>query len=290
MTRPNCCMKRASDAARSGAFGLRVHPAGLMMLALAVLTGKGREALSACVALLLHEAAHMLAGYCCGISMGQIELTPFGGVASAELDTRATVGQQLWVAGAGVLCSFACFWLPWQWAPQNEALMPFLRYSLDLCLINTLPVLPLDGGRLVYALFSKSRYQKQASKWLACSAVAAGGLLLALAVYCAFQGALNLSLLFVGPYLCYSAYRAYTTQLTRLLVHAMSTRRKLENGRAVRVQAQAVSADAPKQAWLRGMHTGRYQLLVVVDPQTQRARMLDEHELLQTLLGEHDPA
>ena len=256
------------------------------MLLLAVLTGKGHEALSACAALVLHELAHILAGYACGIPLSKVELTPFGGVASAELDGQADVWKQVLVAGAGILCSFACFWIPWRWAGSNPALLPFMRYSLDLFLFNALPVLPLDGGRVLYAFFSKGRYQRQAARWLTCGALLAGGLLLALAAYCALRGTINLSLLFVGPYLCYSAYQAYTTQVTRMVLHAMDTRRKLKSGRAIRVQAQAISADAPRQTWLRGMLAGRYQLLLLIDPETQHAQTLQEPEILRLLLDD----
>ncbi len=269
-------------------FGFRIHPAGLIMLALALLTGRLAEALSACAALALHELSHVLAARACGASLGQIELTPFGGVAGAELDARLSIPQQLMIAGAGVLCSLLCFWLPWSFAPKLTELLPFERYSLDLFLLNALPVLPLDGGRMVYALFSKGRYQRQAAKCLACGAVIIGGLLLALAVYCAANGALNLSLLFIGPYLCYSAYRAYTTQISRLLLHAMDTSYKLRAGKTIRVQARAVSESAPKHAWLRQLHTGRYQVLLIVNEETQQARMLDEGELLRELLAQTD--
>ncbi len=128
--------------------------------------------------LLLHEAAHVLAARRCGGRADQILIWPLGGLvpASAPNDARA----ELLVAVAGPLVNLLAaaatlpallilkkwpFWellnplaapylrepieSAWSYLPQCLALVFWLNWSLFL--VNLLPALPLDGGRMVRA-------------------------------------------------------------------------------------------------------------------------------------------
>lgn len=69
------------------------------------------------LALLIHELAHLLAGYWLGEKAESVEFTPFGGVIRYPFGVSAMKGLRgLAVAGAGPLANYAVLWLlsmPW---------------------------------------------------------------------------------------------------------------------------------------------------------------------------------
>ena len=111
------------------------------------------------LALLIHELAHLLAGYWLGEKAESVEFTPFGGVIRYPFGVSAMKGLRgLAVAGAGPLANYAMLWLlsmPW----AKRLPQPFLQQTLfmhaGMLFLNLLPVLPLDGGRALKAVLTR---------------------------------------------------------------------------------------------------------------------------------------
>ncbi|MBR5083965.1 MAG: site-2 protease family protein [Prevotella sp.] len=66
--------------------------------------------------------------------------------------------QRLLISAAGVLCNIATFLilyfiLPHISSESTNFLWPLIAWSLILAIINILPIYPLDGGAIVFALY-----------------------------------------------------------------------------------------------------------------------------------------
>ncbi|MFR5788681.1 MAG: hypothetical protein ACLUHE_17375 [Christensenellales bacterium] len=87
--------------------------------------------MGAFLALLIHELAHLLAGYWLGEKAESVEFTPFGGVIRYPFGVSAMKGLRgLAVAGAGPLANYAMLWLlsmPW----AKRLPQPFLQQTLS---------------------------------------------------------------------------------------------------------------------------------------------------------------
>lgn len=132
--------------------------------ALPALAGLGHLALVAVIlalsfaSVLFHELAHYAAARVFGLRMRTITLYPFGGVPS-QLDQRAGSTKAIWIAAAGPVASLA-LWGSLTLLSAVGSLTPQLRVALEvtaqvnlvLALVNLLPGLPLDGGRVVRAI------------------------------------------------------------------------------------------------------------------------------------------
>lgn len=71
------------------------------------------------LALLIHELAHLLAGYWLGEKAESVEFTPFGGVIRYPFGVSAMKGLRgLAIAGAGPLANYAMLWLLSQPGPS----------------------------------------------------------------------------------------------------------------------------------------------------------------------------
>lgn len=103
---------------------------------------------------LLHELGHALAGRRFGIQTRDITLYPFGGVARMEMG-RLRPLPELFVslAGPAVNLGLAALGLGLMvlGLPLGQEL---LIINLGLGLFNLLPAYPMDGGRVLRALFS----------------------------------------------------------------------------------------------------------------------------------------
>lgn len=163
-------------------------------------------------ALLIHELAHLLAGYWLGEKAESVEFTPFGGVIRYPFGVNAMKGLRgLAIAGAGPLANYAMLWLlsmPWaERLPQ-----PFLQQTLfmhaGMLFLNLLPVLPLDGGRMIFCMGYYVFPIAALAKALSLGGMVVGATLIAFGLYGAILWEkLNLSLLLVGGYLIVYAHQ-----------------------------------------------------------------------------------
>lgn len=143
------------------------------------------------LALCAHELAHLLAARLTRVDISEIRLTPFGGSARIENPYRLSAAQLIATAAAGpaanLLLAILLAALA-QWgalAPGRAAQL--IRPNLLLMLFNLLPALPLDGGRILYALLRAPLGERRA---LTC-ALLPGRLLAALLLAAFLTGGLR---------------------------------------------------------------------------------------------------
>lgn len=107
-------------------------------------------------ALCFHEAGHVAVATYLGFTVSKIEFFPFGGQASIEGLNGENPGRETAVALAGPVASLFLAGLIYIMKGNLEkpGLTFFLYCNLLVGIINLLPALPLDGGRVLTALFS----------------------------------------------------------------------------------------------------------------------------------------
>lgn len=115
------------------------------------------------VSILIHELGHALAMRSFGDRSVAIVLYAFGGFArGSRLFTRSQ-DLQLTAAGPGlqIACGLAVGWAMTLWRIPSpwlrEAADAFTVVSLFWALLNLVPILPLDGGRLCAAFLGRMR-------------------------------------------------------------------------------------------------------------------------------------
>ena len=118
------------------------------------------------LALCIHETAHLAAARLTGVAIQEIRILPFGGSARMENPYRLPLRQLLPVAAAGpaanlllALCLAAG--AHWKLLGAGNARI-WMQPNLVLCLFNLLPALPLDGGRILFALLRRPLGEKKA--------------------------------------------------------------------------------------------------------------------------------
>jgi Zn-dependent protease len=114
-----------------------------------------------CLSVLLHEGAHLFVAWLVRMRVGVLNLYPLGALTRAPNRFRSGWAE-LWVAAAGPIMSMALWWLFDRLAaagvPGWLALVLVIASQLNLYLglLNLLPGLPLDGGRVIHRCIYES--------------------------------------------------------------------------------------------------------------------------------------
>lgn len=137
---------------------LEIHPLFILVLFLSVWAGFFLELILLFVLVMVHEAGHVIAAKSLGWRVLKVSLLPFGGVAEVEEQGTVTAWEEMVVAAAGplqhvILIGFALgFGGLGLWGEMWTEY--FIRVNVILALFNLLPVLPLDGGKIIQSLLS----------------------------------------------------------------------------------------------------------------------------------------
>lgn len=146
------------EIARVRGLSIKVHPTFLIVLIAYGALGLVTQALLIFTLVIGHELAHLLTAKAYGFRVIGLEIFPFGGTAYCEDLFEGRKIEESMMALAGPIFNltllFAAQALRWEGIWTGPASENFVRYNLWLAAFNLIPVLPLDGGRVVRALFS----------------------------------------------------------------------------------------------------------------------------------------
>ena len=189
---------------------LIVHPLALLYPVAAIMLGAGSEVAVQLVSLACHEAAHLLAARALGVGIASLRLTPFGGAIAMENPYDLSPLRLVVVAAVGPLTNglllLAAGALS-HWLLISPILaLSLIQTNLLLMAFNLLPALPLDGGRIAYALLSMYlRRERALAIGIRMGRAVAIGMLAACAAFALKLGRINLSFLFAAVFIWASA-------------------------------------------------------------------------------------
>lgn len=270
----------------------RLHPLFVIMMALSAVTGYFLELVTLFGIVIIHETGHVVAAKWYGWKVTEVQLFPFGGVATVEEPDSAASRQEMVVALAGplqnafmigiaVLMLNAGLWEK-AWADY------FIRANLIIGVFNLMPVLPLDGGRIVQALLSR-RYAYYrtliACVWLS---LAISAVLLAVSVHRLTERGIDLNLFVISVFLLISnwfAYKHVYYRFIRFLVgREQRTDQMLRRGNAAR--PIAVGSDYESMAVAKMLKREQYHLIYVIDGSGAIRKVLPEQRLIRGVFRE----
>jgi len=262
----------------------------LVLMALFAFAGLGGKILTVFAAVLWHEAAHAAVAAALGYRVREIELLPFGGVARVErADTAGAVSDMIMAAAgpfASLILAVAAYLARPGFPAQAIWFDLLIEVNLMLAFFNSLPALPLDGGRILRALLSL--------RWdwgRATAAVARAGKLLAGAIAAAAglefwrTGTINLSFLIVAVFI-FTATRAELAAANFRTLRIL-TRKKAElTARGVMPAVHFTAmASAPVKNVVRLFGPEQYNIVLVVDENCRLQGVLTETEVWEKWPG-----
>lgn len=261
---------------------VRAHPLALLLPLLGAAMGLKLEVCALILSLTCHEAGHLLAARLCNVRVEALTVMPFGcGIRLGNL-YALSAPQTLAVAAGGPLSSLLLLFLDgalaqWGWLSPAFALS-LLKITLRLLLFNLLPALPLDGGRMLYALSSKHLGRSRAASLGARTghAVAAGLVVVSVALW-ARTRQFNLTLPACAVFIVAGVAedrRAMSEALPLSMLNAMKS-----SDKPIPMRLCAVPGDYPAFKALRQAASDAATLYAVYQNDALAA-FVDERELL----------
>ena len=232
-----------------GGARIAVHPLALLYPLAAFMLGAGTETAALLMALFLHEGAHLVAARALGVGISRLRLTPFGGAMTMDNPYGLSPARLVAVAAAGPLSNALAMVLSaalahWRVIAPGFALA-LLQTNLLLLTFNLLPALPLDGGRIAYALLSlKFPREKALAFGIRMGRAVSIALVCACAALAVKCRRVNLSFLFAAAFIWASAADERQALSQAQMKAMLGALRPMDRPIPVRLWAVAAGCDA----------------------------------------------
>lgn len=269
---------------------VRVHPLFALVALTYLLSGQGTLLLAYLLTLLVHEAGHYIAARHLHLPVSQLELTPFGGAMQIDLAAGLAPGHSFLLAASGIAVNLFMLLLcaPLLYFHPFSAFTVYLALAnLFMLLLNLLPFLPLDGGRMLLALLSIKWERAPAFRMLILLgrvvAVSFIGYSAALALR---SGHFHAASLFLGFYLLYASALEERHSTSRYLAALISRRVRVDHGCVLSVQHICAVADMPLYSLLPQLQPGAYHMVEIIDSESSKIHgTLSEDDLLRAVIS-----
>ncbi len=267
-----------------------VHPIMFVSLLYAFVVGHGWFMVLATVSILLHECAHAMTAAAFGQRPHSIELTPLGAVMRLEDEACLPAVKRGLMLLAGPVMTLLLCWCALSLAKVHLISMELGRMlflsNLSILLLNLLPALPLDGGRLLSLVLECLLPLRTVNRIMRTIGSSLGIGMILINLYISWKyGGWNLSLACAGCCLVYTAVIATTTQALAELRQLMDRKIAFERTMQRKICWIAVPVTLSLRRLIQLLPTGKMAMFIGLGAGTMKPYgWLSEQEIIQHYL------
>lgn len=254
---------------------IKLHPLFVLLALYFVLTNRAVMFGGYVLAVIAHEVAHSRAAEWRGYSLGAVTLMPYGGVIAGgdNYDDKDGVIIALAAPVFNALCAI-CVVALWWLVPSSYAYTrDICSANIALCIVNLLPVYPLDGYRAVSCLVKN---KTRAVKVMKVCGITVGGILAVLGIISIWYE-FNPTISVFGFFLIYEAVFGAGGERT---LTAAANNKFCKNFRAgVDKRTILLYKDAPLMRVLAKINRDSSSVFEVVDEAGRLLYTLDEADI-----------
>jgi stage IV sporulation protein FB len=271
----------------------RFHPLFVLMMIFSIVTGYFIELFTLFVIVFIHELGHVAMAKGFGWRVKEVHLLPFGGVAVVEESGNIPAREEIWVALAGPIQNawMAGFALGMIQFSESDSLWwsYFLHANVLIGLFNMLPILPLDGGKVLVSLLSfRLCYYRTLHICAWFSLLFSSGLVIYALIPMRTEGGVQLNLLMIGLFLVYSnwiSYRHIPYQFRRFLISREA--RALEHlAKGAIAEPIIVGGHKEISMIVHMFMREKYHLIYILSKQGMIQKVLTEQRMIQSYFSE----
>jgi stage IV sporulation protein FB len=259
----------------------------IIIATLFAIFGSLTQLLAILFALAIHETAHILVSRGLSANIKSIDIQPLGARITLQNDICSS-GDECAIAAAGPLCSFfaacACMAVITVMPQLKPGLDAFIDMNMTLALVNLLPALPLDGGRILRALLSYLFTLRTATKIAAGIGIILGVCMCGAGGYLLVEGRVNPTLLGIGLLLLFSAIKDFRISSVRQFENITKKQKILRRGDIINVKNILIYKHLSAMSALSRIVPGRYNIFMVVDECMEVIGSISEQKLLDGII------
>jgi stage IV sporulation protein FB len=270
-----------------------LHPLFLFVAAVSLWFGYWFEFIVMFAVVVLHECGHWWAAHWYGWQVQKIRILPFGGELIVARQRLVSVREEIVVALAGplvnvLLIAFALFF-NWCGLIAEPYSAYFIQANVIIGLFNLLPILPLDGGKVLLACCLMLTRYKRAMFIVTNISLMAACTLLLLSVSAINLSGIRFDLLIVSLFLLYAnlhTLRKLPLLFVQFLLQKFNLLIEWDDARAHPlfrgpVRELAFSARLPLFSLLESVMYGRLHRFFITDEQGLAIAVIEERRLLE---------
>lgn len=130
-----------------------------VLMLLGLLSGYIKNIFVLLVIVLIHELGHVFFFYVFNYDIESVVIYPFGGVSKVNKRIHERIYKDVLVSLGGIIFQLLLFLIFYLFYINNLIVMStynmFCRYNIKIIFFNMLPMIPLDGSKLFFALCTK---------------------------------------------------------------------------------------------------------------------------------------
>lgn len=270
----------------------RFHPLFVIVMIASILTGYFVELITLFGIVFIHEMGHVLMAYKFKWRITEVQLLPFGGVMSTEEQGTIPAHEDALVALAGpmmngvliviALCMQHLGWWHTDWSHY------FVQANMLIAGFNLLPILPLDGGRVMQAMLSLIVQYYRSIFYCTWLSIIVSGMLTVYAIASWQTAGIQLNLLMIGLFMFYAniyQLRHIPYHFIRFLMHRELRAAQLI-GKGVLASPIVVQHKQRLKTIVHMFMRERYHLIYVMNERHLIQAVLSEKQIIDDYLME----
>lgn len=231
----------------------------------------------------IHELAHVFTAHMLGIPVAEIEIQPFGVCCRLKSEIIQSPAKEIIIALAGPVSNLLIIPVVLMLSDKfGDLLCYFVTCNIAIAMINLVPALPLDGGRILRAILTLSLGSLRAYNTSVKFSKIPIILLLCAAVYGLLSSNFNFSLILIGAFLLGNLFKEQRNISLRTLREILASDSKLSEAKHSTV-ITAHSSDSASQI-LKLLSYNKYCIVHVTDDNKNVIKTLTEGKILNALV------
>ena len=272
---------------------IRIHPTFLLVLVVYGVLGLAAQALLVFSLVLGHELAHLLTAKAYGFKIVGLELFPFGGAAYCDdlFEGRKLEESVMALAGPAfnLVLLFGAQVLRWNGMWTGELANDFVRYNFWLAVFNLIPVLPLDGGRVLRALCVEGFGFVRTTKFLARSGQWLGVILVLYGIVLWGKGKFTegaLTFIILGGFFWFAGSKEISAAHITFLRHLTRKKEELIKRGMMRSKWLTVHRSTPLVRIVEEFTPDRYAMVSLTNEEMGLGKILTETDVVEGMMRE----
>lgn len=273
----------------------RFHPLFTLIMIGSAITGYFLEAVTLFGIVLVHELGHLAAANGFGWRVREVQLLPFGGVLIVDELGTAPTREELIVSLAGPLqhvwMILVALLMKWMDVGASSWWDYFIEANLMIGLFNLIPVMPLDGGKVMQSLLGYLLSYHNTILYTAWISMILSLAIIVIAIIQLISGHLPLNILVIGIFLLVSnwyAYRQLPYHFFRFLIGRGNRMSQLLS-RGTLAQPIVITRHRTMAETLKLFMREKYHLIYIVGETGRIQAVLPEQQLVSGYLDGKKP-
>ncbi len=233
----------------------------------------------------LHELAHVFCARCMNVPISRITILPFGVAARLTSSHMQNSEKEFFIAFSGPLTNLILFWISTFVLKyiNTSYIVFFADVNLSMAALNLLPILPLDGGRMLKAVLTLHfGFMKAYNAVLKLSRTLIV-LLIISGVSLFFVTGFNFSLILVSAFLLQNLTYEKNTLSHIAFREITENTSKLERKKIFFTKTFCVSEELPISSILKLLSYDYFCVFYVIDKNHKVSKIITETHVLNSM-------